>query len=369
MRHARMFSQSAFCGCFALVLASTPLHGADLSADIASAKDGAALEAILAANPQAKGDVQSRARELGLSLVSFATGLKAQQLETLRIPGSGKPFRDCEEACPAMVVLPSSPKGFKIGTPESERDHMDDEVQAEVSIEQFAIAAMETTVAEYKACVAEGGCKPPEWLEIGGQHNIETGASRYYRNLGDSLTDPGQPIVGVSFEDATAYAAWLSAKTGHAYRLPSEAEWEYAARAGTITAYWWGDTLPADGTVHAACKGCGGEWDGKAPAPADAFGANPWGLYNVHGNVWEWTADYYCEDYASGPKNGAPRTIDDCAPVGDQPPARGVRSMRGGSVFYSAKVMRSGMRARNVPNFRNFSVGFRVARMLKNIDQ
>jgi len=369
MSGARRSSQFGYLACLAVLCANAPAHSAESAGAIASAKDGAALEAILAANPQAKIEVLARASELGLVVMSFATGLKEQHTEMLRIAGGAKPFRDCETACPALVVVPPSPKGFKIGTPESERDHMDDERQAEVSIEQFAIAAMETTVAEYKACVADGGCKPPEWLEVGGQHNIETGSSRYYRNLGDSLTAPGQPVVGVSFEDATAYAAWLSAKTGHAYRLPSEAEWEFAARAATITAYWWGDTLPADSVVRAACKGCGGEWDGKAPAPADAFGANPWGLYNVHGNVWEWTADYYCEDYASGPKDGSPRSVDDCAPVGEQPPARGVRSMRGGSVFYSAKVMRSGMRARNVPDFRNFSVGFRVARMLKNIDQ
>jgi formylglycine-generating enzyme required for sulfatase activity len=210
--------------------------------------------------------------------------------------------------------------------------------------------------------VAAGGCKPPEWLEAGGQHNIKTGASRYYRNLGDNLTAPGQPIVGVSFNDATAYAAWLTSKTGHSYRLPSEAEWEFAARAGSQTAYWWGDALPGDGVVRAACVGCGSEWDGKAPAVANAFAPNPWGLFNVHGNVWEWTADFYCDDYASGPKDGSPRLADDCAAVGDLPPARGVRSMRGGSVFYPAKVMRSAMRARNVPDFRNFSVGFRVAR-------
>jgi formylglycine-generating enzyme required for sulfatase activity len=88
----------------------------------------------------------------------------------------------------------------------------------------------------------------------------------------------------------------------------------------------------------------------------------------VHGNVWEWTADFYCEDYASGPKNGSPRITDDCAPFDGQPPSRGVRSMRGGSVFYSEKLMRSGMRARNVPDFRNFSVGFRIARDLQKSD-
>ena len=368
MSRARRSSQF---GCFAglaVLFASAPSHAAGGAAEIASATSAAALEAILTVSPQDKDAVAARARKLGLTVLSFPAGPKDQHTETTRIAGGANPFRDCEKDCPALVALPPSPKGFKIGTPESERDHMEDEIQVEVAIAPFAIATLETTVAEYEACVADGGCKPAEWREPGGQHNIETGSSRYYRNLGDNLTAPGQPIVGVSFNDATAYAAWLSAKTGHDYRLPSEAEWEFAARAGTTTAYWWGDTLPVDGTPRAACKGCGGEWDGKAPAPANAFAPNAWGLHNVHGNVWEWTADFYCEDYASGPRNGAPRSADDCAPVDDQPPSRGVRSMRGGSVFYSPKVMRSGMRARNVPDFRNFSVGFRVARTLEPID-
>jgi formylglycine-generating enzyme required for sulfatase activity len=168
----------------------------------------------------------------------------------------------------------------------------------------------------------------------------------------------------VSWNDAQAYLKWLSGKTGKHYRLPTEAEWEFAARGGTTTAYWWGDTMPSDGVVHAACMGCGSAWDGKAPAAANAFAPNPWGLYNVHGNVWEWTADFYCEDYGSGPKDGSPRVVDACAPQGDRPPARGVRSLRGGSAFYPPKVMRSAVRVRNVPDFRNFSVGFRVARDL-----
>jgi len=170
MSGARRSSQFGYLACLAVLCANAPAHSAESAGAIASAKDGAALEAILAANPQAKIEVLARASELGLVVMSFATGLKEQHTEMLRIAGGAKPFRDCETACPALVVVPPSPKGFKIGTPESERDHMDDERQAEVSIEQFAIAAMETTVAEYKACVADGGCKPPEWLEVGGQH-------------------------------------------------------------------------------------------------------------------------------------------------------------------------------------------------------
>lgn len=331
---------------------------------VAAAADGASLQAILDRAPEARDAVAARAAALGLGLVSLRVGETDAARVELRVAGGAKPFRDCDASagCPPMVVVPASPAGFMIGSPETEAEHGDDETLTAVTIRPFAIGTRPVTVAEYKACVAAGGCAPPEWLEPGGQHNIETGSSRYYLNLGAAVTGPDQPIVGVSHIDATTYAAWLSKKTGHAYRLPSEAEWELAARAGSKTAYWWGDTVPEDGVVRAACEGCGSEWDSKSPAPADAFPANPWGLHNVHGNVWQWVADFYCEDYGSGPKDGSPRLTDDCAPVGDRPPARGVRALRGGSSFYPAKAMRSAMRVRNVPEFRNFSVGFRVAR-------
>lgn len=346
-----------------------PSRAVDAAAQavIGAAQNGAALENLLAQHPNEREMIAKRAEALGLALIEVPVGVTGSQRSEVRVTGGGKPFRDCAEAegCPAMVVVPSSPPGFQVGSPETEKDHGDDEDLTEVSLSAFAIGATAVTVAEYRACVDAKGCKPPEWLEPGGQHNVETGASRYYRNLGTNLTDPGQPIVGVSYEDGVAYAAWLSQKTGHRYRLPSEVQWEFAARAGTRTAYWWGDTLPEDGVVRATCVGCGSEWDGKAPAAANAFQANPWGLFNVHGNVWEWAADFYCDDAASVPKDGSARVTDDCPQRGSDPPPRGVRSLRGGSAFYPAKVMRSAMRARNVPDFRNFSVGFRIARDLQ----
>lgn len=335
--------------------------------DVVAAGDGRALQALLDKSPDARDAVQKRAQELKLEVLPVSVGAKGAEKTELFVAGGAKGFRDCAqgEVCPEMLVVPHSPAGFKIGSPDSEEHHTDDEAQVEVSIPAFAMGATEVTVAEYQACVDAGGCKPPEWLEPGGQHNIKTGASRYYANLGDNLTGAEQPIVGVSFIDATAYAAWLSQKTGHRYSLPSEAQWEFAARAGTTTAYWWGDAMPSGGDARAACVGCGSQWDGKSPGPARAFSPNPWGLFNVHGNVWEWTADFYCDDYASGPKDGSARVTDDCPKRGDEPPARGVHSLRGGSSFYPAKLMRSAMRARNVPDFRNFSVGFRVARALE----
>ncbi|AHB50404.1 hypothetical protein W911_16175 [Hyphomicrobium nitrativorans NL23] len=333
---------------------------------LAGATDGSALEKALEADPGTRTEIAARAEALGLALIEIAVGKAAESQKALRIAGGGKPFRDCQEAegCPPMVVVPASPPGFKIGSPEGEEGRLASEKQTEVSVEAFAISTRPVTVAEYKACVAAGGCDQPEWLERGGQHNIETGTSRYYAVLGEHLTNPGQPVVGVSHENAQQFARWLAENTGQRYRLPSEAEWEFAARAGTTTAYWWGDAPPSAGRPQAVCEDCGTEWDMKAVAPAQSFDPNPWGLYNVHGNVWEWVADIFCDDYASGPRDGTARIADDCAAVGNRPPMRGLYTMRGGSAFFPAKSMRSAMRLRQKPDFRNISVGFRVARDL-----
>jgi formylglycine-generating enzyme required for sulfatase activity len=269
------------------------------------------------------------------------------------------PIRDCP-SCPEMLTIPASPAGFKIGSPVTEAGHNPRETLFAVSIKPFAIGRFEVSVGEYKACVAAGACRPAEWQEPGGQHNVETGSSPYYKTYGAAVTDDRQPIVGVSHDDALAYAAWLSKSTGKAYRLPSEAEWEYAARAGTTSAYWWGGEPQKDGQAMAACQGCGSKWDSRSLAPVDAFEPNPWGLYNVHGNVWEWVADYDCDDYTSGPSDGTPRATDNCA----RRDAPGLFVLRGGSSFYEARFARSAARLRNFAGFRNVSVGFRIAKTL-----
>lgn len=260
-----------------------------------------------------------------------------------------------------MVVIPATAKPVRLGAPESEAGRIGNEIEHDRTIAAFAIGVSEVTVAQYRRCVDEGACQPPEWLEPGGEQNIETGRGLYYKNLGTAVTASDAPIVGVNFSDATAFSQWLSKKTGKAYRLPSEAEWEYAARAGTTTAYWWGDEPDApDGTARGNCRGCGTAERKLAPDPVTSFAPNAWGLYNVHGNVWEWVADYYCDDQSSGPKDGAPRLSDDC-PVRDAP---NLRVFRGGSAFYGPDKMRVASRLRNFPGFRNFSVGFRIARDL-----
>ncbi len=278
-------------------------------------------------------------------------------------PGSGRTFHDCplDQGCPELVVIPASQGPVTLGSPATEVGRIDNEVPHQRTIRQFAIGQTEVTVAQYRRCVEEAACRPPEWLEPGSEHNIETGRGLYYKNLGTAVTAPNAPIVGVSFEDANGFARWLSNKTGKKYRLPSEAEWEYAARAGTVTAYWWGETADtAEGEARGNCRGCGRKERKLEPQPVKSYAANAWGVYDVHGNVWEWAADYYCDDQSSAPADGAARPADDC-PVRDAP---NLRVFRGGSAFYGPDKMRAASRLRNFPGFRNFSVGFRIARDL-----
>ena len=158
-----------------------------------------------------------------------------------------------------------------------------------------------------------------------------------------------RPVINVSQEDARAYARWLSAQTGERYRLPSEAEWEYAARAGTDTKYSWGDEI---GRNRANCLGCGSEWDNQT-APVGGFAANAFGLHDMHGNAWEWVADCYGR-YADAPTDGRART--GCE--------EGSVVARGGSWFNLPRDVRSALRGKRPPDFRDKLGGFRLARDL-----
>jgi formylglycine-generating enzyme required for sulfatase activity len=309
-----------------------------------------------------KGSAEAGPGSASTEVIVVRSGPPGHVSEQPIVAGSAKTFTDCEPSalCPQMLVIPSSPRGVLLGSLETEKARQDDEKLRSVTIKAFAIGKSEVSVGEYERCVEAGECRPPEWREPGSQFNVETGTSTYYRSLGPNLSGKDFPIVGVSYDDAVSYAAWLSRTTGQPYRLPSEAEWEYAARADTRSAYWWGDDAKPAGKVMASCRGCGSTWDAQSNAPVVSFEPNPWGLHNVHGNVWEWTADFYCADYSSGPADGSARSKDDC-PEKDAP---NLHVLRGGSSFYEPRFMRSAVRLRNYNTFRNFSVGFRVARTL-----
>lgn len=275
-------------------------------------------------------------------------------------PGSGVAFRDCDD-CPELVVVPAAAEGVTLGSSDDEPGHLQGEARYSVRLSAFAIGRHEVSVGEYLQCVAAKACREPEWREPGGEHNLDTGKGVTYRSVADTIRGVRQPAVGISWDDATSYAAWLSAKTGRTYRLPSESEWEYAARAGSSMPFWWGAEATRDGKAMACCRGCGSERDGTGFFAVDAFDANPWGLKNVHGNVWEWVADFFCEDRTAANSDGSARASPQCAA---QATPEGLRVFRGGSCFYEPIQMRAAMRLRNWPTFRNMTIGFRVARSL-----
>jgi len=196
---------------------------------------------------------------------------------------------------------------------------------------KFAIGRSEVTFEDWDRCADDGGCKT---------HPDDRGWGRGKR-----------PVINVSWLDATAFASWLSKKTGQKYRLPSEAEWEYAARGGTKTTYWWGSDV---GSGLANCQGCS-TGQGPKTLPVDSFKPNAFGLYDTSGNVAEWVADCWHEDYHGAPTDGSAWTEAQCQ----------LRVLRGGAYDSDAIYVSSASRFRydyDVPYSAN---GFRLVRELR----
>jgi len=156
-----------------------------------------------------------------------------------------------------------------------------------------------------------------------------------------------RPVINVSWNEASSYAEWLSEQREWSCRLPTESEWEYAARAGSESAFSWGKEV---GKNQANCNGCGSQWDDKKTAPVGSFAANKFGLHDMHGNVWEWVQDNWHENYQDAPTDGSVWQEDD----------GGRRVLRGGSWYDTPNYLRSAYRSHNTPGVRFNSVGFRV---------
>jgi len=229
-----------------------------------------------------------------------------------------------------MVVLPAGE--FMMGSSADDPDHYDNEGPLHrVTIAQpVAVSKFEVTFEQWDACVAVGGCaRVPD------------------SNMGRGM----RPVINVSWDHAQQYVAWLAEMSGRPYRLLSEAEWEYAARAGTTTAFSWGDEL---GKNNANCNGCGSEWDGRQTAPVGSFAPNPFGLYDMHGNVWEWVEDCLHADYEGAPTDGSPWAEGNC----------NERVIRGGSWIGYPVGLRSALRFWYSSDDHGADLGLRVARTL-----
>ncbi|MEE2690335.1 MAG: SUMF1/EgtB/PvdO family nonheme iron enzyme [Pseudomonadota bacterium] len=256
-----------------------------------------------------------------------------QEADELAVPASGGVFRDCS-SCPEMAPVP--PGRFVMGSPASEPARQATEgPQTEVTIARpFAIGAKEVTFAEWDACVAAGACRDyaPD----------DAGWGRGSR-----------PVINVSWDDAQSYAAWLSEKTGFSYRLPSEEEWEYAARAGAKTPFFFGPVISTRQANFDGSHPYGGEPGEirRRTMPAGSFAANPLGLYDMHGNVWEWVADCWSDSHANAPSDGEPRGG-----------ACSKRVLKGGAWNTGGWRLRAGHRIGKADSSREFDNGFRVAR-------
>jgi formylglycine-generating enzyme required for sulfatase activity len=279
-----------------------------------------------------------------LALPAFLLALLAPSAEAQRKAddrgAAARSLRDCP-VCPELVVLPAGE--FMMGSPESERGRSRDEgPQRKVAVPSFAMGKFEVTFAQWDACAAEGGCR---------------------HKPGDEAWGRGKrPVINVSWQDASEFVAWLSAKTGKAYRLPTEAEWEYAARAVTDASaphppFSTGSTINYKQANYDANFTYG---DGKMglfrqkTVDVGTFKANAFGLHDMHGNVWEWVLDCYKDSYHGAPTDGSAVVLPKC----------GLRVLRGGSWNYFPQLLRSAYRYATAPDVRLDIVGFRVARPL-----
>ena len=279
-----------------------------------------------------------------LLLLVQLSGTEAQQ-KRARAGESSAPkdaLRDCAN-CPEMVVIPAGE--FMMGSPSSERGRNPDEgPQRKVVFAQpFAVGRHEVTFAQWDACVAEGGCA---------------------NKADDNNWGRGRrPVINVSWNDAKEYVAWLAKKTGKPYRLLTEAEWEYAAR-GTTKATDRLQPFSTGATINPTQANYDGNFiygNGakmgiyrQKTLDVGSFRPNAFGVYDMHGNVWEWVEDCYKDSYAGAPTDGTAVTSRDCT----------LNILRGGAWNYYPQLLRSAYRYASAPGVRTENAGFRVARAM-----
>jgi formylglycine-generating enzyme required for sulfatase activity len=307
---------------------------------IEASTDRAELADLMKQNTAERPAIEARLSTLGYVPVATATAGE-QWLKAAGGKEETERFRDCganETWCPEMVVAPADK--FTMGSPASEVGRFNDEgpPHTVTFALPFAVSKFAVTFDEWDACVNDRGCNG-------------------YRPDDNKWGRGRQPVINVSWDDAKAYVDWLSKKTGKPYRLLSEAEREYVMRAGTKTPFWWGSSISTSQANYDGNSTYGGgskEEYRQRTILVNSFAANPWGLYQVHGNVWGWVEDCYQENYNGAPSDGSARSISNCAS----------RVLRGGSWNSNPRSLRSADRGGIHPDDRVSLFGFRVARTL-----
>lgn len=294
-----------------------------------------------------------------LALACLAIVAPAAAAGRNKAPKPGEKIKDCGN-CPELVVLPAG--SFLMGSPADEADRRDNEKQRTITFSKpFAMAATPVTWDQWEACARDNWCEDAaidEALRLGmdGNRNPD------YKDFGRG----SRPAVGMSWYDAQRFVGWLNSKSGSddAYHMPSEAEWEYAARAGTTTTFPWGNTLDYNhGNFGISARGeLGGHAEGRdtwvgETSPVASFPPNAWGIHDMHGNIFEWTQDCLQNDLSGAPTDGSANKNGDC----------NVRVFRSGTFMSNAYMQRSARRGAPYPattRGRNY-LGFRVAKTLQ----
>ena len=303
---------------------------APADANVTKSAPASAAAELQLANQRSKPDPTSSTLARLREKASEKTPIKVAKAEPVPPPlpvasafsPAGFTFKDCD-FCPPLVVVPKGE--FTMGS----NEHPHEKPAHKVAIQHpFAIAQYEVTMEEWDRCVDAGACR--------------------YRP--EHQGSPKAPVGNLSWEDANSYLKWLSEKTGQIYRLPSEAEWEYSARAGTSKRFWWGDEASSG---KASCSDCGSGTNGQ-PSAVGTYKPNPFGLYDTAGNIAEWVQDCWNASYRGAPADGSAWLKGNCS----------LRGLRGGSFGNKAAFARSASRFRYDSDVRYEANGFRVLREL-----
>ncbi|RXT27281.1 hypothetical protein B5U98_00235 [Bosea sp. Tri-39] len=295
---------------------------------IRNSENASEYRAYLDAYPNGRFSALARARE---QLYRGKPGAAAPAASAARPPAPATPaapapktgpIRDCND-CPELTAIP--PGSFQMGS--NDLYEFEKPVHP-VAVRGFYLGTREVNFEEWDRCVNEGGCN--------------------YRPDDRGLGRGKRPVTDLHWNDANAYLAWLSAKTGKRYRLPSESEWEYAARAGTTTTYPWGQTVDKE---RANCLGCNDQ-PRRSAAASGQYPPNAFGLYDMAGNAAEWVADCWSENYRTAPRDGSAHVAPGCRE----------RVLRGGSFNNDPRYLRSAARFKYEADVRFYTNGFRVAR-------